>query len=74
MLLEKGAVTDQIIDEFEAMVTEYFRNGNERRKTLKENTKPTNPMDYPTAPLPSDYGGNPCRPPSTLTRNASPTT
>ena len=55
MLLEKGAVTDQIIDEFEAMVTEYFRKGNERRNTLKENTKPTDPMDYPTAPLPPDY-------------------
>lgn len=55
MLLEKGAVTDQIIDEFEAMVTEYFRKGNERRNTLKENTKPTDPMDYPMAPLPPDY-------------------
>ena len=55
MLLEKGAVTDQIIDEFEAMVTEYFRKGNERRNTLKENTKPTDQMDYPTAPLPPDY-------------------
>ena len=58
MLLEKGAVTDKIIDEFEAMVTEYFRKGNERRNTLKENAKPIDPMDYPTAPLPPDYVGN----------------
>lgn len=55
MLLEKGAVTDQIIDEFETMVTEYFRKENEKVKTLKKNTQPTDPMDYPMAPLPPFY-------------------
>ena len=51
MLLEKGAVTDKIIDEFEAMVTDYFRKRKEKEKTLKENANPIDPMDYPTATL-----------------------
>ena len=39
-LLEKGAITDQLVDEFEDMVTEYFRKGNERRNAKNNEPQP----------------------------------
>lgn len=44
-LLEKGMITEQLVDEFEEMVTEYFRKGNERR-----NAKINEPQPLPPDP------------------------
>lgn len=50
-LLEKGAITDQLVDEFEDMVTEYFRKGNERRNA--KNNEPQLCHPEPQHPEPT---------------------